>query len=434
MSDNNINDSYASLIDSIGELYNVNESVKKYIVILSSFSNYLKQNEAEITKFKKATGELCNFMKNFDFSDRQKIETMHKKAEALHPLRLKLASMGEEAKKLAVFPDRYGSKKAVDVCRDLALACMERIGLDETIKVSDLVEANTAKLIELQQKFAGDGYILDQIKDVVDANKNMLNKYKAYFVELQQYINGFPHAGEDDLAVVEKRVDVLRQMDASVENLGKTIDEINTFCDRYNKNNVVMRYNSIVSEIYSKMTFVNADKYKASLNDILTKAQTVIGSFEKERNELLQMQSYLEDEDSDIWKEDNNRLSNKIGSLLKSDTRKTSFSLNSLKSEIDNAKTSRYDHIKATTEKYGWLTRDRYSGRHNTLVSEYMYSSEYDSCIEEMRKEHNKRIWKGIGIGVGIPAGIALVIATFGIIILVVGGYFIVKFVFSSRD
>ena len=420
------NSIYGSLIDSINVLYEVVESIKKDKAVLSSFTDYLNRNEGEFSKFGRASVELFNYMKQYDFGKGFQLDVMHKKVELLHPLRLNLAKMGEEAKKLAVFPDRYGSKKAIEICRGLALTCMERMSLDDSLKVSELVEANTAKLIELQQKFAGDGYILDQIKDVVDANKNMLNKYKAYFVELQQYINGFPHAGEDDLAVVEKRVDVLRQMDASVENIGKTIDEINTFCDRYNKNNVVMRYNSIVSEIYSKMTFVNADKYKAPLNDILTKAQTVISAFEKEEEELKILQATLRQKKPDIWKEDNERLSDKVSKILAKSPKKVSFDLNVIKGDVMNAKANRSNLISNTLNKYSWLNNSNYQEFHSRLLSKYMSLSEYLSEIETARKERTLRILKTVG---------KVLLYTIGIPLVIVGGLFYLIFtILGSRD
>lgn len=426
---------YNSLISSVGELHNVTESIKKAKGVLSSFTDYLNQNEAEISKFGKASGELCSFLNNYDFSKGfLQIEPMHRKVEALHPLRLKLAKMGEEAKKLAVFPDRYGSKKAIEVCRGLAMTCMERMSLEETSRVSDLVETNTGKLLELQKKFDGDGYILDQIKDEVDANKCTLNKFKAYSAELQQYVGGFPHAGEDNLTVVKMRIEVAKQIESLINNVGKTIETINSYCDRYNKSKVVGKYATVVNDTYLRMRFADVEKYKSQLNDVAKQAQSVIGAFDDENRELVQLQSALMRRNPDMWREDNENITDTIDSLLAKDSRKAAFSIKQLRDRIDDAKSNRNDYIGSMVKRYGWLTRKNYKGLHDNLITEYLSLSEYKSSIEAMRKEHSKRVWKGIGLGIGIPVGIAVAIYAIYVIALIALGFIILKFLLKSHD
>ena len=426
---------YNSLISSIGELHNVYESVLKDKSVLSSFTDYVNQNESEISKFGKASGELCSFLNNYDFSKGfLQIEPMHKKVEALHPLRLKLAKMGDEAKKLAVFPDRYGSKKAIEVCRNLSLACRERMCFDETGKVYDLVEANTEKLLELQKKFAGDGYILEQIKDEIEANKSILVKFKVYFGEIMQYVDGFPHAGEDNLAVIKKRIEAAKQVESLINNLGRTIETIKSYCDRYNKSIVVGKYATVVNDTYSKMCFVDVERYKSQLNDVAKQAQSVIGAFDNENRELVQLQSVLMRKNPDMWREDNENITDTIDSLLAKDSRKAAFSIKQLRDRIDDAKSNRNDYIGSMVKRYGWLTRKNYKGLHDNLVTKYLLLSEYKNSIEAMRKEHSKQVWKGIGLGIGIPVGIAVAIYAIYVIALIALGFIILKFLLRSHD
>ena len=422
------NNIYDSLISSIGELHNVTESLKKDKDVLSSFTDYLNQNEAEISKFGKASGELFFFLNNYDFSKGfLQIGSIHKKVKALHPLRLKLVKMGEEAKKLSFFPDRYGSQKAIEVCKKLAVTCMERMSLDETSRVSELVEANTEKLLELQKKFDGDRYILEQIKDEIEANKSILVKFKVYFGELMQYVDGFPHAGEDNLAVVKKRIETVLQLNKLIGKVGNTINEIQFFCNRYNKDNVVMHYNSTIAEIYAKMCFSNAEKYCMPLNDILNQATAVINAFEKEEEELGHLQATLKQKKPDIWKEDNERLGENISKILAKSPRKVSFDLNVLKRDMTNAKADRSNLISNTLNRYSWLNNSNYHEFHSRLLSNYMYSSEYLSEIETARKERIMRILKTVG---------KVLLYTVGIPVVLVGGlfYLIFSVIFGSSD
>lgn len=435
MPDNHIqNNVYASLINSIGILHNVNESIKRDKTVLSSFTDYVTQNEAEISKFGKASDELIVYLDKYDFTKGFQLEAMRKKVEALHPLRLKLATMGEEAKKLAVFPDRYGSKRAIEICRNLALTCMQRMSLEETKRVSELVESNTGKLLEIQKKFASDDYIRDQINDAIGADRNILNKFKAYFSELQQYVTGFPHSGEDDLAVVKKRIDVAKQVEALIIKVGKTIETIKSYCDRYNKGNVVAKYANVISDTYSKMRFFDVDKWKFQLNDIEKQARSVISAFENENRELVQLQSVLLRKNPDMWSEDNDSLTDTINSLIGRDSKKVSFSLEQLRNRIDEAKRNRVDYIGTMVNRYGWLTRKNYKGLHDNLISEYMSLSEYKSSIEAMRKEHSRQVWKGIGLGVGIPVGIAVAIYAIYVIAAFALGFILLRILLRSHD
>ena len=425
------NSIYDPLIDSVAKLNQVIGSINQDKTNLTSFTDYLNQNEAEISKFGKVLGELRDYWDKFDFTKGFQMEAMRKKVEALHPLRLKLAKMGETAKKLDAFPDRYGSKKAIEICRNLALTCMERMCLDETDKVSALVDTNTGKLLEIGKKFESDDYIKDQIMDAIKANKNTLDKFKAYFAELQQYISGFPHSGEDDLAVVKKRIEMAKQTEALIANVGKTIETIKDCCDRYNKGQVVARYASVVSDAYSKMRFADVDKYKAQLNDVEKQARSVISAFENENQELKQLHTALLGNNPDIWKEDNESLADTISSLLKKDSRKASFSLEQLKNKIEDAKRDRNNHIKATIEKYRWLTRRKYRGMHDGLVSRYLARFEYNQAIDSARRERNIKIWKIAGVSTGVVALIILCCVFPWILIILVGlavaAYFIFR-------
>lgn len=425
---------YESLIGSIGNLHIVSESIKKDKVMLSSFADYINQNEAEITKFGKALMELRDYLGKYDFSKGFQLEAMNKKLEALHPLRLKLAKMGEEAKKLAVFPDRYGSKRAIEICRNLALTCMERMSLEESGKVSELVDANTGKLLDIQKKFASDDYIKDQINDAIAADRNTLVKYKAYYAEIQQYVSGFPHSGEDDLAVVKKRIETVKQVEMLVVKVGKTIEPIKSWCDRYNKSKVVANYMAVVNDAYTKMRYSDVDKHKGRLNDAEKQAMSVIAAFEKENSELVQLQSTLMRKSPEIWKEDNESMMGTITSLLGKDTRKASFSLEQLRNKIMDAKRNRLDYIGSMVKRFGWLTRKNYKGPHDDLISEYISLAEYNDSVEAMRKDHRKRVWKGVGLGVGIPVGIVVAIYAIYVIALFALGFVFLRFLLRSRD
>jgi len=269
MPDNQIQNSvYSSLIDSIGELHHVNESINIDKGLLASFIKYLSQNEAEISKFGKASDELSEYLDKYDFTTTFQFDSMQKKLESLHPLRLKLAKMGEEAKKLAVFPDRYNSKKAIENCRGLAMTCMERMRLSETEKVETVVESNTQKLIDIQNLFVKDGNTLSQINAAIEADKVILNKFNAYKTELKQYVSEFPHQGKDDLAIVKERIAMAKQVDVI---LVKAENSLKSVLQSFGNESIpeIVRYKEVINKVKTEMRYADADGYKLKLNGVI---------------------------------------------------------------------------------------------------------------------------------------------------------------------
>lgn len=508
MPDNQIQNSvYSSLIDAIGELHYVNESINNDKGLLASFIRYLSQNEAEISKFGKVSRELSEYLDKYDFTTTFQFDSMQKKLEALHPLCLKLAKMGEEAKKLVVYPDRYNSKKAIENCRGLTMTCMERMSLSETGKVETIVEGNTQKLIDIQNLFVKDGNTLNQINAAIEADNVVLNKFSAYKTELKQYVsefphqgkddlaivkgriaiakqvdvvlvkaetslksvlqsfgnetipeivrykevinnvktemryadadgykqklnevaegcvvllpmnemvksekgllsiyqaycdeiknyvNGFPHSGQNNFAVIKERIDALKQIDSLRGNVERSVYVIKDYCDRYNKNAVVMKYAGVQHEMMSLMQYADLSKSEQQLNDVLKQANTVSKAFEKENAELKSFKASLATDSHLVWKEDKERLMATVTSLLSKDTKRTMFDLGQLKQDYVNAQIKRSNDIDTAVKQHPWLERrSKYRMVHKKFISQDVTSSEYHSKIKELCGKRTARI------------------------------------------
>lgn len=384
---------YDTLLKAVGAMPGVAETIHKDRDAMTGFVGYLTQNEAEISKFGKATDEVCEYLNKYDFIRGYQFDAMQKKLELLHPLRLKLAKMGEEAKKLTSFPDRYDSKRAIEICRGLALTCMERMSLAEIGKVEDLVETNTKKLIDIQNLFERDKNTLEEINAVLETNKLILNKCKAYQTELKQYVSEFPHQGTDDLEFVKSRVATAKQVVDLWVTVEKSIEGIRDYADRHDKSALIDKYSQIVVGLSSKMRYADVGNYKAQLNGVLQDVRTLCDAFEKDGNELKSFQQSLMLKKADIWKEDNERLLSKVSAVLNSDSKKASFDLGKLKTEYVTAKQKRIEDIDATLKRYRWLgSSRRYKSSHDALKAKYITSTEYQTSVEMIRKERRKRL------------------------------------------
>ena len=384
---------YGTLLKAVGEMPDVVETIYKDRDAMTGFIGYLSQNEGEISKFWKATEEVCEYLDKYDFASGYQFDTMQKRIELLHPLRLKLAEMGEAAKKLSAFPDRYGSKKAIEICRNLALTCMERMNLSESEKVSELVGTNTQKLIGLQKLLERDEYILSQINAAIDSEKTVLNKFKAFLAELREYVSCFPHHGADDLSVVKGRISSLKQIDALSGDVGNSVAAIRNYFDRYNKGMVVAKFDNVVREMTRSMRYSDISSFRLQLEDVLKKVRLVSDAFEKESKELKTLKSTLMAKQPEVWKEDNEQLLARVTTILNKDTRKTSFDIGQLKNDLIDAKMKRTNEIDHVVKQYAWLDRNKkYNAVHQRLLAKYLSSHEYHSAVAALKRKRVIRI------------------------------------------
>ena len=400
--------SYETLIKSIGIFDEGQKAIVRDKASMISFADKVVNGEADISKFVQAKAQVESYLDGYDFRGGFQFDDMNKKIDSLLLLRSKLATMGEEAKKLSVHPDRYGSQRAIGLCRDLAIKCKGRLKLEEAEKAIALAEANTQKLISIRSQFESDGDVLYQINKAIDSNMNVLGKFKAYLAEIRRYVDAFPHSGQDDLEEINRRISAAKQINTLLENTKKIVDSIKGYADRHNKQTVVTLFQTIVDEMYSKMCFADIEKYKSKLGDIMTQAQMVVVDFDEEVNELEELYDSLLSRSSDKWKEDTERMIEKVGDLLDSDTKTQTFDLSKLKGDIKEFVYKRSKDIKDTLNQHPWLERGKYSSFHSNLVNRYIAKSDYLFQIDNARKERLKKILKWVGIGTGIATIITL--------------------------
>lgn len=296
--------------------------------------------------------------------------------------------------------------------------------------------------IESLPRIESDFGVLTKYVDYLAQNEPVISKYTIVSGEIQDWLDScdFNNEGafdamrsdseKDEVKMVKDCVETVKQVEALIKNTGKTIETISSYCDRYNKGKVVANYNAVVNDIYSNMRLDDVDKFKTQLYDVEKQAQSVISAFEKENGELVLLHSALMKKKPDLWLEDNEKLVNEINSLLRRDTKKVSFSMEELKNRINDAKTIRGQEIKTMKDKFHWLSREKYRGVYDNLITQYMAHSEYLKAIESIRKERSATIWKGVGKGAWSVLKVALYVAGIGFVII----YFIIKTFLSSHD
>lgn len=431
---NNLIDTYAIVINSVNEFSLAVDAMQAGEKNIPMLTQLILSRETEISKFETITQELSQYLENFSFKSGCQFDDLQKNLQALFILNDKLTQMTLDAESLAGNPDLYGLMETIKQCRELTLTCYRKLVFKDIEKASKKIDNNLQKLSGLKQKFKEDGCVLNQMQEAIENEKPLLIKYMALWSELEQYLQNFPHSGEDNLAEVTKRIDIAKQMDSLIISIDKDINQIKPFYDRHNKESVVTNYTNTLQDIRRKMNSRNWQEYAARLQNVARQIPYVIRAFKEEKDALVHLRTTLEQRKPDIWKDDNEKILHSINKLLNTNTAIVKVDLNSLNKEILEATKKREREISATLEKYSWLSKNKYIGFHTSLIERYITYVNYQSEIESVRKERIKRIWKNIGKGVGIVLGIAIAIYIIWFLIAAVIAWAIFKIAIRSND
>lgn len=375
---------YDKLLKSVDSLYQIEETNKTDKAKLTSFATFLNENVLEIGKFGRVSRDLEQYLDEYDFSKGFDFEIKIAELQKLHPLRLKLVCMGEAAKSLSHYPDRYGSKKAIEVCKNLTLTCLEKMKVEESEKVALLCESNTNKLFELQKLLERDDSILSQINHIVKKDSLILTKYKTYYADLNKYIQEFPHPEQNDLEIIKKRIAVAKDLDALNLNAEKAVAEIKDYNDRYNKNALVTKYENLSVKLGTSMLFSNAESFKKELIEIEKEAILILNKYKTEPRELELLKEALKSNLNALWKEDSDMLLSSI-EYLKNDCNKKDVDLLKIKALIDEKKKRRTQDIFNTTQNNPWIKdREKYKYIHDQLLKRQIKRSTYMANINKL--------------------------------------------------
>lgn len=379
-----MNKLYNSLLSEVAKTPKLAQTTNMKRGVLLKFVEYLRTNEAQVSKFGRVTQEVCNYLDNYDFTKDCYFDDMRKKMDLLPPLRLKLVKLGDEAKKLISFPDRYNSKQSIEICKALVVSCQNKMSLDEIPKVSELIDNNLKKLKHIHGLLMSDTDVLGRIKAAIEANLSLLQGFVAYKKELDQYIAGFPH-GNDDLKVVLDRIVALQQLSSVWSGTEAVINSIRANADRYAKDTLVRRYVQVVVDMQSKMCFANLQNVKRELEQIHARATAIHNLYQSESGKLRNMEQSLQQKKNQFWREEHQKLVTNLNSIIYANPNKVSYDINQLEKAHESAIRRKRDMIRMTLDQYRWLNKGDYKMKHDAFAYNFITSSEYQNKVQEIK-------------------------------------------------
>jgi hypothetical protein len=324
---------FNSVMQSIMVLHKTETEVENEKVLFAKFANFLTKNTDEISKFHAVENETVDFLQNFSFTGKIDFTPVRDKLLPLSQIRQKLVEMGNEAKKLAGLPDRYSCFKAVEVCKQLAVFCVNEMKSADYNKVTVALDKNIPKLISIQKKF------------------------------------------ETENQTISNLVDEVTKLSTQIKN----------YADRYNKNAVFSHSQQLLSSV-EQMKFNSFDNTKVAFQKNIDDIKNLSNAFAKERKDTTALRDKLKKESPDLWREDNEQLVSELDTIIKRGTETSNFVLQSFYNREQSARNKKKQDITGKKQEYAWLRRNCYAAEVNRLSKKYMRLSDFQSGIESIRK------------------------------------------------
>jgi hypothetical protein len=380
---------FNAVTQSIVALHKTESEIENERGLFTTFTDFLTKNAGEISKFHAIETEIVEFLQTFSFTGKIDFTPVHDKLLPLSSIRQKLIEMGNEAKKLVGLPDRYNCHKAIEVCKQLTLFCVNKMRSTDYEKVTTALDRNIPKLLSIQKEFEKEHRILSDINNVLQQHAAVLNKFPAYNTELQQFVHSFPNNRDTDLETVESRLAVLNDILAQTDDIIKTLAQINQYADRYSKNAIFQQTKSLVSSAYSQLRISNTSRVKVELQRAMSNIKLIINAFDKERKDTIALRNKLKKNSPNLWQEDNERLIAELAGIIKTGTETSNFVLQSFYDRERTAANKKSQDIANVERDYPWIKRKRYGWDHHHLRTEYMPFSRFQSEIKNIRKRRS---------------------------------------------
>lgn len=215
---------YELLMESICAINDIQQTNNSDTAKMVSVGNDIMEAVALLSEFQQAIPQIVTRLDNYDFNDGFQFGVFYRIIESLQSLLFKLDEMDKEAKELQTYPNLRDSRKVVEDSNDLIVRVKEKTNLDEIEKVTEIVEANTKKMISLCQQIDEDERKeLRRILTLLNEGEpymwdDVAEKYKKRIIDL---LNGDLRSMAFDLELFNKEIE--NEKDNRENDIQKTL-------------------------------------------------------------------------------------------------------------------------------------------------------------------------------------------------------------------
>jgi hypothetical protein len=404
-------------MQSIQTLHDTETFIEDEKKTFRTFLDFLTNNADEISKFHAVEEEMVDYLRQYSFSGKADFSPVKNKLQPLPGIKQLLATMGNAAKELVGYPNRYGCHKKMEECKTLTEFCINRMkSVNYDTTVTEL-KIYISDLEYIKKEFETESKILADIKNIVNSNKTLLDKYTAFKTETEQFVSGFPNDRDNDLATIKQRIHTLSEVDKLLDKVSAISTQIQHYTNRYQKDAAWKQASQIISFAHTQMKYRDLSKTKSDLQNSIPKLNQVISDFDREYDAIVQLIGKLQKRTPDRWEEDNENLIYELSALIKNDTRKQNFVLQDFYTREQDACDKKKHDISGFERQHANLMK-RYGNRlYSAIRDKYVGYSYFQQWITDILEEERKRInglrWKiakivGATLGIGSVVGILI--------------------------
>lgn len=409
---------FSSVMQSIEALHKTEEEIENEKILCEKFIDFLVKNADEIGRFHAVEKEIADFLQNFSFSGKIDFTLVRDKLLPLSILRQKLIEMGNEAKKLANLPDRYNCYKAMEVCKQLTMFCLNEMKSTDYDKVLATLDKNIPTLIFIQKEFDKEKQILEKIKNLIQQHSAVLNKFSACKTELQQFVASFPNNRDTDFNTVENRINTLNGLNTQITNIETTLNLIKNYSDRYNKNVILHQTENLISFAYSQMNYNDINKIILDLKNTAANLKSLLTAFDKEKNDTIAFKNKLTQNLPNSWKDDNENLVLEIASIITKGTETSNFYLHTFLDKEQNNIQRKTTDISNSKQQYPSICKKYDKELQKNIIDKYIISDELQKWLQKYKNVQRKKKKKMI-LFICIAAVVTFIFITAAIVLII---------------
>ena len=266
------------------------DKVNQFIIFITQ-----KADEIAKIKFQAVENEITNDLQNFPFDEKTDFDfsAIQDKLSQLPVVIQKFTNILGEYAKLKDKPNRYDCHKAMEDCKKIASLCVNDMKTANFDKVITALDAYILKLITIKKEFETENQILENIDKLKKQHAATLNKYKAFKIEMDQFVASFPNNRDTDLKTVEQRILALDKVDKMIHNLGTEAKKISAFPDKYGCHKALEDCKKMILTCVNEMKFADCDHKAAELNTILSSIRAIQKEFDVENKIKTDIQNLL---------------------------------------------------------------------------------------------------------------------------------------------
>ncbi|MDR2286619.1 MAG: hypothetical protein LBE04_03975 [Prevotellaceae bacterium] len=408
---------FSSIMQSVQTLHETEIFIEDETKMFRTFMDFLTKNADEIGKFHAVEEEMVDYLRQYSFNGKADFSSVKDKLQPLTGIKQLLATMGSAAKELVGYPNRYGCHKKIEECKTLTDFCINRMKSVNYDKTVTELKVYISDLKDIKKELETDAKILADIKNIINSNNALLNKYTAFKTETEQFVSGFPNDRDNDLATIKQWIHTLSEVDKLLDKVGAISTQIQHYANRYQKDAVWKQADQIISFAHTQMKRCDMSKTKSDLQNIIPKLNQVISDFDKEYDTIVQLIGKLKQRTPDHWEEDNENLIYELSAIIKNDTRKQNFVLQDFYTREQDACDKKKHDISGFERQHADLMK-RYANRlYSAIRDKYVSYSCFQQWITDILEEERKRInrlrWKiakivGATLGIGSVVGVLI--------------------------